>query len=237
MTSVAGKKDKAIVLLSSGLDSSVNLYWAMKELDVQLALTFQYGQRAAVKEVEKSKKICAELGIAHKVLDITWVKEFGSSSLIDEQLSIPTGASVEIDSYDVSMKTMKSVWVPNRNGIFLNIAAGFAEAMQATYVIPGFNLEEASTFPDNSEDYMKSLDASFSFSTQNKIKVKCFTVQMQKPEIARKAIELKVNWANVWPCYFEGDQWCGVCESCKRSVRALQLAKVDLKDLVKNYEV
>lgn len=221
----------AVVLLSSGLDSTVNLHMAYQELDVKLALTFQYGQKAAKKEIQCSADQCKKLGIPHKVLDISWVKEFGTSSLLDEKLEIPTDSDVQIDSYAVSMNTMKSVWVPNRNGIFLNIAAGFAETLHADFVIPGFNKEEASTFPDNSSDYMSALDKSFGFSTRNNVKVKCYTVEMEKPEIARQAIKLGVDWSLMWPCYMAHDLWCGRCESCKRSMRAMKLANVDIKKL------
>ena len=66
-------KTKALVLLSSGLDSTVNLYAAHQNHDVVLALTFDYGQRAAQKEKEQSKKICDELGVPHKVLELPFL--------------------------------------------------------------------------------------------------------------------------------------------------------------------
>lgn len=221
-------KKKSVVLLSAGLDSTVNLFWAAQETDVLLALTFNYGQRAALKEIESAKRLTQNLKINHQVIELPWFKDFNKSSLIQKDLEVPQGKSVEIDSQQTSIETMKSVWVPNRNGIFLNIAAGFAEALDADFVVPGFNFEEASTFPDNSEAYLQELNRSFSYSTRNKVQVQCWTTAMNKTEIVQKGIELKVPFKNIWPCYFGEVSWCGQCESCQRSLRALKNAGVQI---------
>lgn len=216
------KNKSAVVLLSSGLDSAVNLFKAYSENKNILAITFNYGQRAAKKEIESAQKITTLLQIEHHILDVTWIKNFAGSSLIDESQNVPMGGEVQIDHLETSQKTAQSVWVPNRNGIFLNIAAGFAESSGAQFVIPGFNKEEASTFPDNSIDFMKSLDQSFAFSTSNKVKVKCYTANLDKTEIVKLALDLKMDLSLIWPCYFSLEKWCGQCESCLRFKRALK---------------
>lgn len=213
---------KSVVLLSAGLDSTVNLYEAQKRGEVVLALTFGYGQRAAAREVEMAKRLTADLKIPHRVLELPFFKDFGQSSLVDTRKALPKGDEVSIDDLNVSQATAKSVWVPNRNGIFLNIAAGFAEALKAEVVVPGFNLEEATTFPDNTDAFLKALTQSFSYSTSNQLKAHCFTTDLNKVQIVKRGIELNVNWKNVWPCYQSLDQWCGECESCKRAKRAFQ---------------
>lgn len=217
----------AVVILSGGLDSSTNLALAMDDLTVRLALTFDYGQRAAVKEIESATKLCAHYGVRHRVLSIPWVGEFGRSALLDRSLEIPT-SEVKIDDATVSGRTAIKVWVPNRNGIFLNIAAGWAEALDCDYIIPGFNLEEAATFPDNSVAFIDALGKSFSFSTANQVQVKCYTIQSMKTEILKIALQKKLPLEMLWPCYFDGDKWCGQCESCLRSKRAFQANGVDL---------
>lgn len=227
-TQQSNKRLKSVVILSGGLDSSMNLFLAKEKTDVLLALTFNYGQRAAVKEIATAEKLTSGVQVPHKVIDLTWMKGFGKSSLIDTQLEVPTD-KVEIDNFNKSLETAKSVWVPNRNGIFLNIAAGFAEAVGADILIPGFNKEEATTFPDNSEDYMKALDHSFSFSTQNKVKTVCYTVQMDKTEIVKLGKERQFPFKEIWPCYFSFEKWCGRCESCKRYRRALEKNQIDLQ--------
>lgn len=224
-------KPKAVVLLSAGLDSSVNLYRAAQDCDVVLALTFDYGQKAAKRELESAQKLTRQLQVPHKVINLNWFKDFNKSSLLVDSESIPTGTQVKIDDVATSQSTAKSVWVPNRNGIFLNIAAAFAEAAQAQYVVPGFNIEEAATFPDNSEAFMQKLDAAFAYSTSNKVQVRCFTVSLDKTEIVRLGDELNVPWHLIWPCYFSRDKWCGQCESCQRSKRAFRAADVPVEAL------
>ncbi|MBC7754768.1 MAG: 7-cyano-7-deazaguanine synthase QueC [Moraxellaceae bacterium] len=215
------KETKSIVLLSSGLDSTVNLFLAHKQSQVVQAITFDYGQLAAANEIKQSSKLSKLLNIPHIVVDLPWLKKIGGSSLTDHTHKIPTGKDVSIADHSVSVQTAKSVWVPNRNGVFLNIAASFAEVLQADQIIPGFNLEEAATFPDNSDDYMKAVTAAFHFSTSNQVKVTSYTIKMQKTEIMKIAIKEKVPLEMLWPCYFNLDHWCGECESCLRTKRAM----------------
>jgi 7-cyano-7-deazaguanine synthase len=209
----------AIVVLSGGLDSSANLALAIDELDVKMAITFNYGQRAAAKEIHASGRLCQHFGVRHKIVDIPWVAQFGKSALIDKNSDVPT-TDVNIDDQIVSGATAAKVWVPNRNGIFLNIAAGWAEALACDYIIPGFNLEEASTFPDNSLAFTQALNKSFSYSTANHVVVKCYTISMMKTQILRLAIQKNLPLNLIWPCYLDGEMWCGQCESCQRSKRA-----------------
>jgi len=218
---------KSVVLLSSGLDSTVNLFEAHQKTEIVLVLTFNYGQRAVLKEIDRAQKLCKLLKLKHQVIDITWFSGVGKSSLIDKSKTVPTGQSVSIDNFKVSTETASSVWVPNRNGVFLNIAAAFAESLNAEVVIPGFNQEEATTFPDNSLAFMKALDNSFEYSTANKVKISCYTVNLSKPEIVEKAKSLNIPLEYIWPCYFADNQWCGQCESCQRSKRAFEAQGLD----------
>jgi 7-cyano-7-deazaguanine synthase len=217
-----------VVLLSSGLDSTVNLFAAKEQGEVLLTLTFNYGQRAAKKEIESAIRISQYLGVRNQVVDLSFFSQLGHSSLTDHSQMIPTGTSVKIDDFKVSTETAKSVWVPNRNGIFLNIGAGFAESLNGTHLIPGFNAEEATTFPDNTGDFLKALTKSFFYSTSNHVEAFCFTTDLQKTEIVKLGQKLKVDWSLIWPCYFSGDKWCGECESCQRSKRAFHDAGVPL---------
>lgn len=222
---------KSVVLLSGGLDSSVNLLEAVKATDVVLVLTFDYGQRARVREIKAAQKLSAKLNLKHQVLALPFITQFGGSSLTDNTKDVPQGEDVNIASLEVSQTTAKSVWVPNRNGIFLNIAAGFAESLGADFIVPGFNAEEARTFPDNSEDFVQTMTQSLFFSTANRVMVQCYTLKMEKPEIVRRGQQLGLDFAGLWPCYMEGDRWCGECESCLRAKRAFVEASIDLRSL------
>ena len=218
---------KAVVLLSAGLDSSVNFFAALRDYDVALALTFNYGQKAATKEIEKAKTLAKSKQIPHLVVDLPWLKHLGKSGLTHDDGIIPSGRQIAMDNLKTSEKSAKAVWIPNRNGVFLNIAASFAESLNAKYVIPGFNAEEASTFPDNSYDFIRATRKAFTFSTANQVEVKCFTINMTKPEIAQLGLDLQLPFKDIWPCYLNLDKWCGQCESCQRAKRAFKISRVD----------
>jgi queuosine biosynthesis protein QueC len=226
-------RKKAVVLLSGGLDSSVNAFITAGTHELVLALTFNYGQRAAVSEIRSAAALAKHLGVRHQVVELPWFKDFNRSSLLVDSMSVPTGAAVSIDDQKQSEQTAKSVWVPNRNGIFLNIAAAYAEALDAEVIVPGFNKEEAATFPDNSQAFLDKITDSLYYSTANHVKAECFTTDLVKTEIVKKGEALKLPWKLIWPCYFTGDQWCGQCESCQRGKRAFAAAGVDVSGLFK----
>lgn len=216
------RNDRAVVLLSAGLDSTVNLYQSLQELEVVRVITFDYGQRAAKKEIENSKKICGHFSLEHQVIALPWIKEISHSSLTNDDDEIPKGWQVNINDLSISKMTAKKVWVPNRNGVFLNVAAAVAESINAQYVIPGFNKEEAATFPDNSRAFLRAANRAFYHSTSTRVEVKCFTLKMAKVEIVKWAQKLNVNFNWVWPCYYDGPEICRECESCQRFLRAMK---------------
>lgn len=213
-------KKRSVVLLSGGLDSSVNLLAAHKNTEIVLALTFDYGQRAAKKEIASARLQAEKIGVPHQVVELGWLREITKTSLVNHDMDIPV--HVAIDSYVETQETAKRVWVPNRNGVFLNIAAAFAESLAADIIIPGFNREEAQTFSDNSESFLNAMTNSLNYSTANQVAVHCYTTTMDKPEIAELGKDLGLDFSLVWPCYFGDDVPCGKCESCLRFKRAVQ---------------
>lgn len=214
------KENSSIVLLSAGLDSTVNLYEAIRCSSVRWALTFNYGQRAANREIFFAKKLCQELGIPHKTIELDWFGQFSQRSALCSEEELPQLDFSQLDDQGVCTHSAQRVWVPNRNGIFLNIAAGFAEGAGAQWIVPGFNAEEAQTFPDNSEDFLRALNQSLAYSTRTGVVVRCFTTHLAKAAIVRRGQELGVNFDLVWPCYEAGEKPCGQCESCLRYRRA-----------------
>lgn len=212
---------KSVVLLSSGLDSTINLFEAAKNSEIALALTFDYGQRAAVQELKHAKLLAAYLNAPHKIIELPWFHDFTKTALINREERVPQD-EVTITSHEQNKQTARAVWVPNRNGIFLNIAAAYAEGLSADWVVPGFNIEEAKTFPDNSAEFLESVSKSFQFSTSNQVKVKCFTTRLEKKDIVKRGRELGVPFEMIWPCYLGDDKPCGKCESCQRYERAHQ---------------
>ena len=217
----------SIVLLSGGLDSAVSLGQALREGEVKLCLTFDYGQRARLKEINSSAEIAAFYKLKHRVVSLNFLRDITSTSLVNTGESVPEPQESNLDHLDKMAETARSVWVPNRNGIFVNIAAAFAEATDASQVVTGFNAEEAKSFPDNSREYLQSCNRALSFSTLKGIRLVSYTQMLNKVDIAKLGKRLGTPFQHLWPCYLGGDDLCGRCESCKRYYRAMKAAGDD----------
>ncbi|MBN22340.1 MAG: 7-cyano-7-deazaguanine synthase QueC [Bdellovibrionaceae bacterium] len=218
---------KSVILLSGGLDSAANLAIAVEQSEPVLALTMNYGQRAALREIESAQKFCEYYEVPHEVLDLPWLGELSHSALNQMDVSIPHVKTNELDVLKTTLASAQKVWVPNRNGLFIEIAASFAESLGATEVIVGFNAEEAVTFPDNSEAFVRSMNDSLCYSTANRVQVVSYTQSWVKTQIVQKLVDLgnfPFDW--IWSCYYGGDTACQVCESCVRFQRAIQSAQV-----------
>ena len=108
------------------------------------------------------------------------------------------------------------MWIPNRNGVFVNIAAAVAEAKDYKYIITGFNVEEAATFPDNSKAFIEKAKDFFLFSTMNHVEILSPTIDLNKKEIVKIGKELNAPFHLIYSCYRDGEKMCGKCESCQR---------------------
>ena len=211
---------KGIILLSGGLDSLVSLGLGIKKYGISLALTFDYGQKALEQEISTSKMICDYYKIEHKVIKLDWLQSVTHTALVADK-DLPEGIDNPNDS-------AKSVWVPNRNGLFLNIAGSFADGNDYDYIIIGANKEEGQTFPDNTQEFIDRVNAEFEFSTQTHPKVVAPLINYNKNDIVKQAIEHKIPLEFVRSCYSNGKKHCGKCESCTRLKNAL-IANGDTK--------
>lgn len=218
---------KSIVLLSSGLDSTVNFCKALRETEILLSLTFDYGQRAAKNEISRAQKICEKYGVAHRTIKLDWLKEITGTSLVNRESELPRLSKEELDHAATTQKSAAAVWVPNRNGVFIHIAAAMAEAMDAQVIVVGFNAEEAVTFSDNSAEFIDRINLSLEYSTRSKPKVICYTKDLNKREIVQLGRELNAPFESMWSCYESGEEMCGQCESCLRFERAMESCHSD----------
>lgn len=204
---------KGIILLSGGLDSLVSLGLGIEKYGISLGLTFDYGQKALEQEISTSKNICDYYKIEQKVIKLDWLKNVTHTALVEDK-ELPEGIDNPEDS-------AKSVWVPNRNGLFLNIAGSFADGNDYDYIIIGANKEEGQTFPDNTQEFIDSVNAEFEFSTQKHPKVVAPLINYDKNDIVKQAIEHNIPLEFVRSCYSNGEKHCGKCESCTRLKNAL----------------
>lgn len=212
--------NRALVLLSGGLDSSVALAMGNATFDIALAVTFDYGQRAASREIEASRGICRTFAIEHRVIDLPWLAQATSTALVDRGEPLPHVSPEQLD-VDADSRAA-AVWVPNRNGVFIAIAAAIAESAGIDTVIAGFNAEEAAAFPDNGCAFVEATNAALLRSTRTGVRVESPTLALSKAAIARAFVDLSLDPAHLWCCYDGGAALCGRCESCARTIRAFR---------------
>ncbi|ADP77187.1 exsB protein [Methanothermus fervidus DSM 2088] len=222
------KAPRAISILSGGLDSVVALFDFIKKNpngEVH-AITFDYGQKSAEMEINASKKICKYLGIKHSVLNVKWLGKLGTSALTTDK-EIPKLKISDLEDKEKCEKTAKMVWVPARNIVFTAIASAFAEAENAEKIIVGWDREEASTFPDNSKEFLSAFNNLLAIGTMSNINIEAPLIDMDKHEIVKLGKKYGVPFEFTYSCYQGFEKHCGVCESCVRRKRAFKLAKVE----------
>jgi len=216
---------KAIVLFSGGLDSTTCLYWARAQGYECEALTVSYGQRHK-REIAFAKAITRYLGIKHHLIDLKlpWL---AASSLVDSQQPLP---DIAVDQ--ISHAGVPSTYVPGRNLMFLSIAGSLLDAVGADAIIAGPNAIDFSGYPDCTPGFFKAAGEALNRGTtrgvREGIEVLAPLMDMNKADIVRLAVELKVPLKYTWSCYAGGEKPCGKCDSCK--LRAKGFKEAGYKD-------
>lgn len=217
---------QSLLILSGGLDSAVSAALAGEQSKARLALFFDYGQRAALAEQRSATRVAQWLKVPLKTIGLPWLTELGQSALTQKTRTIPPLSQGELGNHAATTASARAVWVPNRNGVFLNVAAAFTESLGLDQIVTGFNAEEAVTFPDNSGEFVQAADAFFYYSTQNGVKVVSYTQDLDKAGIVHAGLKYDVPFEQLWSCYYNGDKMCGGCESCQRSIRAYRMVGI-----------
>ena len=210
----------ALILLSGGLDSVVSLSYIIHNFkyDKILALFFDYGQKVVNQELNAVHNICKFYDIDLKEIKLNFLE-----NLIDKT-EAPNINENDLDNVNICLNTAKSVWVPNRNALFLNIAATFCDKYNIKNIVIGINKEEGVTFPDNKIEFIELQNKVFEYSTLNKPKIIAPMSNFTKDQIVETGIKLKAPFEFIFSCYnSKTGKHCGSCESCKRLLRALQM--------------
>jgi len=205
----AEARARSIALVSGGLDSIVSLACALKERRVESVMFFDYGQRARESERVSAMNAANFYGLPFQDVDVRWLE------------SLAPAAMQASGSGEGPLQSVDDVWIPNRNGLFINIAAAYAERYRCDTIVTGFNREEAEEFPDNSAEYVERVNRALAMSTRNGVRVESFTIDLDKSAIIRLGLELKAPLSIIWSCYRPGEIMCGRCASCVRLRAAL----------------
>jgi len=208
-------KQKAVCLLSGGLDSTTALAIAQAEGFDVYALSFRYGQRHAI-ELEKASAFAASRKVSRHVIIDMDMRAFGGSALTAD-IAVPKGHSVEDIQGGIPI-----TYVPARNTIFLSFALGWAEVIGAQNIFVGVNAMDYSGYPDCRPDYIAAFEHLGNLATKagvegkQKLKIRAPLINMTKADIVRRGTELGVDFSETTSCYdpTETGVPCGQCDSC-----------------------
>ncbi|MDD5723186.1 MAG: 7-cyano-7-deazaguanine synthase QueC [Syntrophales bacterium] len=212
------QKQKVVVLVSGGMDSVTALYEADLKYHVVYGISFNYGAKHNSREIPFAAYHCRKLGIRHEVISLDFIARLFKSDLLETGGKIPEGHYEEL--------TMKQTVVPFRNGIMMSIVAGFAESVGATGLVIAAHSGDHAIYPDCREDFMISMGEAIRLGTYVQVEVIRPFITMSKAEIAKRGLELGVDFSQTWSCYKGANLHCGKCGTCVERREAFILAKI-----------
>lgn len=205
----------AVVLLSGGLDSATALAIAREAGYDCYCLSFRYGQRHGV-ELRASERIARQSDvIEHRVFPLE-LSAFGGSALTDSTMPVPQQPAAGIPV----------TYVPARNTVFLSIALGWAEALNARDIFIGVNAVDYSGYPDCRPEYIAAFESLANLATKAgvegaRFRIHAPLIHMTKADIIRRGLDLGVDYALTISCYVADAQGraCGACDACRIRIR------------------
>tara|TARA_R110001583_G_scaffold2751_12_gene19405 strand:+ start:788 stop:1450 length:663 start_codon:yes stop_codon:yes gene_type:complete len=205
---------KVVVIYSGGMDSYTVLHKAIEEGLTPFALTFDYGQRH-VKEVQVASDLCKELGINHKVIDITAINQLiGGSSLTDNSIDVALG--------DYENTNMVNTVVPNRNMILLSLAIGYAVSIGAEKVYYGAHSGDHDIYPDCRPIFVEKMNEVAAVANYEATEIYSPYLKSDKIGILKDGIRMGLDYSKTWTCYNGREKACGQCGSCIERLEAFE---------------
>ncbi len=205
----------SVIILSGGLDSTTLLHELAERIAV--AVTFRYGANHNEREAACAAAHARQLGIEHIVIELDFMKHFGSS-LLEGGDAVPTG------SY--SDENMRSTVVPFRNGIMLSIAAGIAEDRGLHHVLIANHGGDHAIYPDCRRAFVDAMSAATAAGTYSNVTVDAPYTDITKADIARIGKRLGIDYSTTYSCYKGGENHCGLCGTCVERREALREAGI-----------
>jgi 7-cyano-7-deazaguanine synthase len=208
-------RPKAVVLLSGGVDSTTAAALTAREGFALHALTLAYGQRHAV-EIEAARRVAGVLGVVrHEVLTID-LRAFGGSALTAD-IAVPKDRPPEALAHGIPV-----TYVPARNTIFLSLALAWAEVLQASDLVIGVNVLDASGYPDCRPEFIAAFERLATLATRagvegrQRVRVRTPLIRMTKAEIIRAGLAAGVDYGLTLSCYDPTPDGaaCGRCDAC-----------------------
>lgn len=210
--------NKAIVILSGGLDSTVLTYDLVAQGLEVTALSVNYGQRH-MKELQFAALTCQKLGIRHEIADLSRITHLiGGSSQTSNDVAVPHGHYAD--------ENMKLTVVPNRNMIMLSVALGFAIKEKADFISYAAHGGDHTIYPDCRPEFADHIAALGLLADWHPVHFLRPYINLTKAQIVKRGAEIGVPFEDTWSCYEGGKVHCGKCGTCVERREAFELAGV-----------
>ena len=220
------KREKAVILLSGGLDSTTCIALANEQKFELYALTVNYGQKHNF-EIEASKYIAKEFNVKrHTILQID-LAQFGGSALTDDKIKVPKKRNFS------ESQSIPVTYVPARNTILLSLAIAWAETLGAYNIFIGVNSLDYSGYPDCRPEYISSFENTANLATKSgingqKVRINTPLINLTKEEIIKIGLSLNVNYGLTSSCYdpLISCDPCGECDACYLRLKGFKSTSV-----------
>lgn len=204
--------ERAVILLSGGLDSATCLAIARNMGFETYALSVAYGQRHAA-ELDAARRIAASLGAReHRVASVE-LGQFGGSALTDDKIPVPVEGSTA---------GIPVTYVPARNTVMLSIALAWAEVLGANDIFVGVNAVDYSGYPDCRPEFIAAFETMANLATRagvegTRLGIHAPLIALSKADIIRRGSALGVDYSQTVSCYQADDagRACGMCDACR----------------------
>ena len=206
---MAAARERAVVLVSGGMDSAVVAALACREHEAAF-LHLDYGQRTEARERAAFDALADHFGVERRLAArVDPLRAIGGSSLTDPSLPIPTSR--------LEGEGIPATYVPFRNSHFLAVAVSWGEVLGARWIYYGAVEEDSSGYPDCRESYVEAFNRLIREGTrpETRLAVRAPLIHRTKAEIVREGIRLAAPFHLTWSCYQESEVACGACESCR----------------------
>jgi 7-cyano-7-deazaguanine synthase len=219
-------KEKVVLILSGGMDSTTLLYELLAENKGVFAVSFDYGQKHK-KELDYASKTCKKLKVNHKIFQLDVLNEIAPSALTREEWEVPEGHYTE--------ENMKQTVVPNRNMIFLSLATAYAIDIGAAKVFYGAHAGDHEIYPDCRKEFVEAMQQAVLLCDWVQVELIAPYLDIDKGDIVIHGEELGVDYSLTWTCYKGMDKACGKCGSCTERLEAFE--KAGIKDPIEYKDV
>jgi 7-cyano-7-deazaguanine synthase len=213
--------ERAIVLVSGGMDSCVTAAIANTENDELAFLHVSYGQRTEKRERQAFDALADHYGVDLRlVISLEHLAQIGGSSLTD--------LSIAVTAADLNSHTIPSSYVPFRNSHLLAAAVSWGEVINANAIYIGAVAEDSSGYPDCRPEFYAAFQNVIDLGTKpgTDIRIRTPVIHLRKSEIIRAGLELGAPLDLTWSCYQASERACGNCDSCALRLRAFREAGV-----------